>query len=116
MKPFIYLKAFENGLRPYTLVEDREYKYLTALGFPVYPKNFDWKYRGEINLRYALANSLNVPTVKVLEYVGLENFYKFLKEDLGFESIQNLENYQQGIALGSLENSLVFKRIKVSHY
>lgn len=107
IKPFIYLKAFEKGLRPYTLVEDREYKYTTGLGFPFYPKNFDWKYRGEINLHYALSNSLNVPTVKVLEYVGLEDFYKFLEKDLEFKSIQNLQNYQLGIALGALETSLM---------
>lgn len=107
IKPFIYLKAFEKGLRPYTLVEDREYKYITALGFPLYPKNFDWKYRGEVNLHYALSNSLNVPAVKVLEYIGLENFYQFLEKDLGFKPIQNLENYQLGIALGVLEMSLM---------
>lgn len=106
IKPFIYLKAFEKGLRPYTLVEDREYKYITALGFPLYPKNFDWKYRGKINLHYALSNSLNVPAVKVLEYVGLEEFYNFLEKDLGFKPIQSLENYQLGISLGALEMSL----------
>jgi membrane carboxypeptidase/penicillin-binding protein PbpC len=27
IKPFIYLKAFEKGMRPYTLIDDREYKY-----------------------------------------------------------------------------------------
>ena len=107
IKPFIYLEAFERGLRPYTLVEDREYKYITAIGFPLYPKNFDWKYRGEVNLHYALSNSLNVPTVKVLEYIGLEDFYKFLEEDLEFKPVQDLENYQLGIALGSLEMSLL---------
>ncbi len=107
IKPFIYLKAFKKGLRPYTLVDDREYKYLTALGFPLYPKNFDYQYRGEINLHYALSNSLNVPTVKVLEYLGLEDFYKFLGKDLEFKPIQSLENYQLGIALGGLEMSLL---------
>lgn len=106
VKPFIYLKAFEKGLRPYTLVDDREYKYMTALGFPLYPKNFDYQYRGEVNLHYALSNSLNVPSVKVLEYVGLENFYKFLEKDLEFQPIQSLDNYQLGIALGDLEMSL----------
>ena len=107
IKPFIYLKSFEKGLRPYTLVEDREYKYITALGFPLYPKNFDYKYRGEVNLHYALSNSLNVPAVKVLEFVGLEDFYNFLKNDLEFEPVQDLGNYQLGIALGSLEMSLL---------
>ena len=106
IKPFIYLKAMEKGLRPYTLVDDREYKYITALGFPLYPKNFDYKYRGLVTLHYALTNSLNVPAVKVLEYVGLENFYNFLKKDLKFEPIQDLNNYQLGIALGGLEMDL----------
>lgn len=106
IKPFIYLKAFEKGLRPYTLVEDREYKYITALGFPLYPKNFDYKYRGVVTLHYALSNSLNVPAVKVLEYVGLENFYQFLTKDLNFKPVQDLNNYQLGIALGALEMNL----------
>jgi len=107
VKPFFYLKAFEKGLRPYTLVEDKEYKYITALGFPLYPKNFDYKYRGEVNLHYALSNSLNVPSLKVLEYVGLDNFYNFLEKDLEFKPVQDLNNYQLGIALGVLEMNLM---------
>ncbi len=106
IKPFIYLKAFGKGLRPYTLVDDREYKYITGAGFPLYPKNFDYKYRGEVSLHYALSNSLNVPAVKVLEYVGLEEFYRFLENDLEFNPVQELNNYQLGIALGALEMSL----------
>jgi len=106
IKPFIYVKAFEKGARPYTLVNDREYKYITALGFPLYPKNYDYTYRGEVTLHYALSNSLNVPAVKVLEYVGLDNFYSFLLDQLNFVPIQNIENYQLGIALGTLEMSL----------
>ena len=112
IKPFIYMKAFEKELRPYTLVDDREYKYITALGFPLYPQNFDSKYRGEVTLHYALSNSLNVPAVKVLEYVGLENFYQFLERDLEFTPIQDFENYQLGIALGTLEMSL----FDLAHY
>ena len=112
IKPFIYLKALEKGLRPYTLVDDREYKYITAIGFPLYPKNFDYKYRGEVSLHYALSNSLNVPAVKVLEYVGLKDFYKFLEKDLEFKPIQDLNNYQLGIALGVLEMSLM----DLAHY
>jgi penicillin-binding protein 1C len=106
IKPFIYLKGFEKGLRPYTLVDDREYKYITAIGLPLYPKNFDYKYRGEVTLHYSLSNSLNVPSVKILEYVELENFYNFLEKDLEFEPIQDLNNYQLGIALGALEMNL----------
>ena len=107
IKPFIYIKAFEKGLRPYTLVNDREYKYITAIRLPLYPKNFDFKYRGIVTLHYALSNSLNVPAVKVLEYVGLEEFYNFLVNDLRFSPIQDLNQYQLGIALGTLEMKLI---------
>ncbi|OIO48436.1 hypothetical protein BK004_01790 [bacterium CG10_46_32] len=107
VKPFIYLKGFEQGLRPYTLVDDKEYKYTIGSGYAFYPKNYDYKYRGPVTLHYALSNSLNVPTIKTLEYVGLENFYQFLTHNLGFEPIQPLENYQLGIALGELESDLL---------
>lgn len=107
IKPFIYLKAFEKGARPYTLVDDREYKYQTASGFGFYPKNYEGKYQGIISLHYALSNSLNVPSVKVLEFSGLENFYGFLENDLNFQPIQPLENYSLGIALGGLEMDLL---------
>jgi membrane carboxypeptidase/penicillin-binding protein PbpC len=106
IKPFIYLRAFEKGLRPYSLVEDREYRYLSGRGFSFYPRNFDLQYRGKVNLHYALANSLNVPTLKVLEYLGLEDFSYFMEKDLGFKPIQPWENYQLDIALGGLEMSL----------
>ncbi|MEA1936968.1 MAG: transglycosylase domain-containing protein, partial [Patescibacteria group bacterium] len=107
VKPFIYLKGFENKLRPYTLVNDKEYKHIIDTGFAFYPKNYDCEYRGQINLHYSLANSLNVPTVKVLEYVGLDNFYQFLLEDLELHPVQELQNYQLGIALGELEMDLM---------
>ncbi len=112
VKPFIYLKGFMNGLRPYSRVDDREYKYPIATGFSLYPKNFDGKYRGEVTLHEALSNSLNVPTVKVLEYIGLGSFYTFLSETLHFKPIQPYDSYQYGIALGGLEMDL----LTLTHY
>ncbi len=111
-KPFIYLRAFEKGLRPYTTVLDREYKYSIATGFPLYPKNYDGLYRGEVTLHEALSNSLNVPTVKVLEYIGLTDFYDFLLRTLEFKPLMDLDNYQYGIALGGLEMDL----LTLSHF
>lgn len=107
IKPFIYLKGFEKGLRPYTIVDDKEYKYTIGTGFAFYPKNYDYKYHGQVTLHYALSNSLNVPAVKVLKYAGIENFNNFLLNDLGFTPVQDLENYQLGIALGELEMDLL---------
>src|SRR3989338_2381195 len=103
IKPFIYLKGFEKGLRPYTLVNDREYKFPIATGFPLYPKNYDGAYRGIVPLHEALSGSLNVPTVKTLEYVSLSDFYSFLEHTLGFKPLQTWDSYQYGIALGGLE-------------
>jgi len=107
IKPFIYLQGFENGLRPYSTVEDREYKYPIATGYSLYPKNYDGLYRGTVTLHQSLSNSLNVPTVKVLEYVELEQFYDFLSNRLHFKPIQPYDAYQYGIALGGLEMDLL---------
>lgn len=111
-KPFIYLNAFEQGARPYSLVEDQEYAYQIGTGFAFYPKNYDGQYRGTVTLHQALSNSLNVPSVKVLEFAGLEKMYNFLSNSLGFTPIQPLENYELGIALGALEMDL----LTLSHY
>lgn len=112
IKPFIYFKGFEKGLRPYTFVEDKEYKYTISQDFAFYPKNYDYEYRGKVDLHYSLSNSLNIPTIKVLEYIELENFYDFLTNDLELSPVQDLENYQLGIALGGLEMDL----LALTHY
>lgn len=112
IKPFIYGQAFAAGARPYTLVDDREYRYPIASGFPLYPKNYDGRYRGEVTLHESLSGSLNVPTVKVLEYVGLDEFYEFLETAMRFRSLQDYATYEYGIALGGLEMDL----LTLTHY
>lgn len=66
LKPVIYGLAFDAGLaHPETLIEDRPAR------FGAYrPKNFDDNFRGTITIREALARSLNIPAVKVLDRVG----------------------------------------------
>ena len=112
IKPFIYLLGFEKGMRPYTLIDDREYKYPTANGYSIYPKNFDYKYHGLMTAHYALSNSINVAAVKTLDFIGLDNFSKFLTEDLQYSPPQPIDNYQLGIALGAMEIDL----LNLSHY
>lgn len=107
IKPFLYLLGFSKGLRPYTLVEDREYKYEIETGFPLYPKNYDGEYRGTVTLEESLANSLNVPTVEVQRYITLPNTYSYLENVLGFSPRQLWDSYAYGIALGGLELDLV---------
>jgi penicillin-binding protein 1C len=66
LKPLIYGLAFEAGLaHPETLIEDRPARF----GLYV-PKNFDGDWHGTVSVRTALAQSLNVPAVKVLNALG----------------------------------------------
>jgi penicillin-binding protein 1C len=70
LKPTIYGMAFDAGLgHPETLIEDRP----TRFGAYV-PKNFDGGFRGAVTMREALARSLNIPAVKVLDRVGPGRF------------------------------------------
>jgi len=66
LKPFIYGLAFESGLaHPQTLIEDRPVRFGTYA-----PKNFDEDFHGTVTVHDALAQSLNIPAVKVLAAVG----------------------------------------------
>lgn len=66
LKPFIYGLAFEAGLaHPETLIEDRPVRFGNYA-----PKNFDEDFHGTVTIHDALAQSLNIPAVKVLAAVG----------------------------------------------
>jgi penicillin-binding protein 1C len=71
LKPLIYGLAFEAGLaHPETLIEDRP----TRFGAYV-PKNFDQDWHGTVTIRMALAQSLNIPAVKVLDALGAPKLF-----------------------------------------
>ena len=71
LKPIIYGLAFEAGLaHPETLIEDRPARF----GLYV-PKNFDQDWHGTVTIRMALAQSLNIPAVKVLDAIGPQKLY-----------------------------------------
>lgn len=70
LKPFIYALAIDQGLAlPEHLVED-----VPRLFSGYSPKNYDGRYSGLVTLELALAQSLNVPFVNLLERLGLERF------------------------------------------
>ncbi len=72
-KPFVYATAFEKGYSGNTIVIDEMTNFGTP-GNPYIPRNYDGFFRGEISLRESLAQSLNVPSVKVLrDFAGLRN-------------------------------------------
>jgi penicillin-binding protein 1C len=71
LKPLIYGLAFEAGLaHPETLIEDRPARFGAYV-----PKNFDEDWHGTVTIRMALAQSLNIPAVKVLDALGSQRLF-----------------------------------------
>ncbi|HDQ34950.1 MAG TPA: hypothetical protein ENN14_01375, partial [Chloroflexi bacterium] len=71
IKPLTYLGAFEQGWTPATILWDLPVTYTDTAGNIYEPLNYDRQFRGPVSLRSALANSLNVPAVKTLEFIGV---------------------------------------------
>ncbi|MFS0515637.1 penicillin-binding protein 1C [Nostoc sp. UIC 10607] len=107
LKPFVYELALEKGLiRPNTILADVPAHYAIP-GAKLYsPTDYTESFLGPVRVRIALANSLNVPAVRVLEKVGVQTFLERLHQ-LGFEHLnQTPEHYGLGLTLGSGEVSL----------
>ena len=74
IKPFTYVTAFKEGYTPATLLIDAPTTFPGGVGQPDYnPVNYDGKFRGPIQVRYALGNSINVPAVKMMAMVGIKD-------------------------------------------
>jgi len=73
LKAFNYLYAFEHKIAtPATLLMDSPITYSMGSGQPPYkPHDADDKFRGPVTVRRALANSLNVPAVEMLNNIGI---------------------------------------------
>ncbi len=69
LKPLVYGLSFDQGLvHPETLISD------TPIRFGTYaPQNFDGRFRGELRVREALAQSLNLPVVLLTDEIGPAN-------------------------------------------
>lgn len=72
IKPLTYLAAFEKGWTPATVMWDIPTVYTDTAGNTYRPVNYDGKFRGPVSIRTSLANSLNIPAVKTLEYITVD--------------------------------------------
>ncbi len=99
IKPFTYLAAFRKGWTPATVIWDVPIQYEIP-GFGIYaPVNYDGEFRGPVTVREAIANSLNVPAVQALDYVGVPALLQVLN-DVGITSLGDPSNpYQFGLSL-----------------
>lgn len=109
-KPFVYSQAFIKGFTPDTVVFDLKTQFstncapdnLTMENGCYSPENYDNIFRGPITLRNALAQSLNIPSVKVLYLAGLSDSIR-LARDMGIESLSNKGDYGLTLVLGGGE-------------
>lgn len=104
VKPFVYALAVEQGWRPSDVLHDVERRYATTHGTWV-PENYTRRHLGPVSLREALASSLNVPTVALLEQVGVDEVQRRLAP-LGFDWDGPATRYGLGLGLGDAEVSL----------
>ena len=88
IKPITYVTAFKEGYTPATLVMDVPTTFPGGEGQPDYnPVNYDGEYRGPMQIRYALANSINVVAVKTLALVGIKDTLQ-TAYDLGITTLE----------------------------
>jgi penicillin-binding protein 1C len=107
LKPFLYELALEQRtIRPATILQDVPTAYALP-GARVYaPHDYSNHFTGPVRVRIALADSLNVPAVRVLERVGVLPFLQRLHE-LGFAHLSRpADYYGLGLTLGGGEVSL----------
>ena len=85
-KPFIFASSLENGFTPSSLLLDSP----SALGganqaLDWKPRNYDGKFKGEMTLRRSLEVSRNIPTIKLVQDVGVDKVIEFSKR-VGIDS------------------------------
>lgn len=102
LKPFLFSAMLSDGeILPGTLVPDIP----TQIG-DFSPQNFYLTYDGAVAAKSALARSLNVPCVKMLQQYGVDRFHYFLKK-LGITTLTYpADHYGLSLILGGAESSL----------
>lgn len=111
LKPFTYATAFKAGYTPATLLLDVPTEFPGGVNLPIYkPVNYDGKFRGPVQVRFALANSINVTAVKMTALVGIKNMLR-TAYDVGLKSLEptddNLKRFGLSVTLGGGEVRLL---------
>lgn len=110
-KPFVYAQAFSEGYTPDTVLFDLRTQFSTTCRAtdvgnstsPCYsPVNYDGKFRGPMTLRDALAQSINIPAVKLLYLVGINDALKLAKA-MGISTLASADHYGLTLVLGGGE-------------
>lgn len=105
-KPFAYATAFQKGFTPNTILWDVKTNFSTTEK-PYIPHNYDYRFRGPINLKNSLAQSINVTSVKTLYLAGIDKTMALAKK-MGITTLNNPpEFYGLPLVLGGGEVNLL---------
>ena len=106
IKLVTYALALSQGLTEATIIDDQPFT-IKYPGAPSYtPVNYDGRYHGKVPIRIALANSFNIPAVKLAQRFGVEKLVEFGKE-MGITSWGSADRYGVSITLGAAEVSML---------
>ncbi|HEY66287.1 MAG TPA: PBP1A family penicillin-binding protein [Caldilineae bacterium] len=107
IKPILYAAAFNNGWSPASVIWDTPKRYPMGQGGWYSPRNITGRYYGALRLRVALANSLNVSAVKLLEAVGVKRMLETGRK-LGITTWRGPDSqYGLSLAVGGYEVTLL---------
>ena len=101
-KPYVYTAAVDRGARPDDPILDSPTIFQTASG-PYMPHNYDEKYEGTITLRRALAQSRNIPALRLADRLGIRTVEDYARR---FGISSPLPPYLP-VALGAAEMTLI---------
>lgn len=99
LKPITYAVGFAKGYTPATLIMDVETHFPGGEDKPDYiPKNYDGKFRGPVQVRFALGNSINVLAVKMTALVGIRDILK-TAYDMGITTLAPTDENENKLGL-----------------
>ena len=106
MKPFLYAAAIQKGWTGATMLNDAPLAESVGSGLHRF-RNYSNTYHGQITLREALGNSLNIPALLTIRYVGVGEYLSLLQK-MHFTSLTSSSDvYDEGLALGNGEVTLL---------
>ncbi len=104
IKPFVYLAALEKGMSPEAILLDAPIVGWKDAFTEWKPENNDKKFLGDVPLRFALETSRNVPTVRLVEQIGVRDAIDVAKRFGVYP--ENMRDVNLSMALGSGETTL----------
>lgn len=115
-KPFVYATGFNKGMTPSTPVYDVPTQFnasCNSQNVPISgkadcynPQNYEGGFKGLMSIRTALAESRNVPAVRILHIAGIDDSIK-LAEAMGVQNLGTASQYGLSLALGGGEVSVL---------